>query len=129
LINNFYKLRKPMGTNFDKISRIIIFFLLRPRNFPFNSAKIKNVYMPQLDFYSFSALTLYSSFTILTLIFILHTYFLPKLAEALKIRNKIKRNIQTIQPFHEDEETQLYSMIIILLNKQFNTAHQQINKS
>lgn len=46
--------------------------------------------MPQLDIFSYfsAATTLVVLF--LTLIFVLHTYFLPKIASCLKFRNKIQ---------------------------------------
>jgi hypothetical protein len=52
--------------------------------------------MPQLDLFSYfsAATTLVVLF--LSLIFILHTYFLPKIAETLKFRNKMANKAKTL---------------------------------
>jgi hypothetical protein len=52
--------------------------------------------MPQLDLFSYfsAATTLILGF--LFLVFVLHTYFLPKIAAALKFRKKIQQKQQSV---------------------------------
>ena len=66
--------------------------------------------MPQLDFYAFESLSIFSTFIILGLIFLISTKYLPKIAEALKLRTKLKqdqfnasttlKNIEDISTFY-----------------------------
>lgn len=45
--------------------------------------------MPQLDLFSYFSASTTLVVLFLSLVFILHTYYLPKIAETLKFRNKI----------------------------------------
>jgi len=49
--------------------------------------------MPQLDTFSYFSTVLYLILLFLTLIFIMHTYYLPKISATLKIRAKLQENI------------------------------------
>lgn len=48
--------------------------------------------MPQLDILSYFASSAFLGIIFLGLLFIMHTYYLPKIAETLKLRNKLKKN-------------------------------------
>jgi hypothetical protein len=45
--------------------------------------------MPQLDTFSYFSTVVYLILLFLTLVFIMHTYYLPKISAALKIRAKL----------------------------------------
>ena len=52
--------------------------------------------MPQLDVYSYFSTTTVVILSFLSLLFIMHTYFLPKIAQCLKFRNKYVKNPRVI---------------------------------
>jgi hypothetical protein len=51
--------------------------------------------MPQLDLFSYFSASTTLVVLFLSLVFILHTYYLPKIAETLKFRNKIANKEKT----------------------------------
>ena len=50
------------------------------------------IVMPQLDILSYFASAMFLAIIFIGLLFLMHTYYLPKIAETLKLRNKLKRN-------------------------------------
>lgn len=60
--------------------------------------------MPQLDPFIFSSITLFSTFTIISLIFLMHNYIIPIISSSLKLRNKIS-SISKDLVFHEEKDT------------------------
>jgi hypothetical protein len=49
--------------------------------------------MPQLDLYSFFSLTIWSIVGFFVLLFMMHTYYLPRIGRALKLREQMRRSI------------------------------------
>ena len=47
--------------------------------------------MPQLDFFSYFSLTIYSIVGFFILLFVMHPYYLPKIGQALKLREILRR--------------------------------------
>ena len=48
--------------------------------------------MPQLDIFAFSSIAVFSSITIVCMIFIMHTYIIPKISEVVKLRHKLNQS-------------------------------------
>jgi hypothetical protein len=47
--------------------------------------------VPQLDIFSYLSTVIYLILLFLTIVFVMHTYYLPKISAALKIRAKLQQ--------------------------------------
>ena len=63
--------------------------------------------MPQLDYFSYTTLTLSTFLVFFMLLFLIHSKFLPQIAESLKLRYKI------IKKDNQKEFQQIYESIMI----------------
>jgi hypothetical protein len=89
--------------------------------------------MPQLDFFSYLSLTIYSIVGFFILLFVMHTYYLPKIGQALKLREILR------QPDTLDKIIKSKIVNKVLINNKFvnpsefilqriQTINQTINK-
>lgn len=76
--------------------------------------------MPQLDVFSYFSATTALVVLFLSLIFILHTYYLPKLAETLKFRNKIATREKNQVGTEIGEKAQVEEPFLEIANKYIN---------
>lgn len=80
--------------------------------------------MPQLDIFILTSFVLFTSFFLLTLIFIMHTYIVPQIAASLKTRNILlnQKTVEKTQSVLEKKTEKLLininkSLLIVIKNK------------
>lgn len=78
--------------------------------------------MPQLDFHAFLTMTIYTSVILITLLYLIHTIFLPKISETLKLRNKFKVEEKKVSA----EEFEEISLNLLNLPLSTNTIIEKI---
>lgn len=84
--------------------------------------------MPQLDIFSYFSATTTLVVLFLSLIFILHTYYLPKIAEILKFRNKIMAREKNQTNTEITTKTQTEEPFLELASKYINEMESVIKK-
>jgi hypothetical protein len=89
--------------------------------------------MPQLDFFSYLSLTIYSIVGFFILLFVMHTYYLPKIGQAVKLR-EILRQTDTLDKIIKSKQVnnvlinQKFVNPYELLLQRIQTIKQTINK-
>jgi len=83
--------------------------------------------MPQLDIFILSSLVIFTTIFLLTLIFVMHTYFVPRIAASLKTRNFLTQYIAKTEKKPVFETQQEKQIININKNLLF-VIKQKINK-
>jgi len=89
--------------------------------------------MPQLDFFSYLSLTIYSIVGFFILLFVMHTYYLPKIGQAIKLR-EILRQTDTLDKIIKSKQVnnvlinQKFVNPYELLLQRIQTIKQTINK-
>lgn len=78
--------------------------------------------MPQLDFHAFMTMTIYTSIILIILLYLIHTIFIPKISETLKLRNKL--NFEEKKVFTENFE--IISINLLNLPLSGNTIIEKI---
>lgn len=82
--------------------------------------------MPQLDFYSFFSVTTTLILVFVSLLFILHTYLLPKIAACLKFRKKIQNKQQHGATTVIEQKTQIGESFLDMENVYINEMEKTI---
>lgn len=80
--------------------------------------------MPQLDIFILSSLVIFTSISVLSLIFFMHTYIVPQIAASLKTRNILlnQKTTEKGQSFSEITQKKLLininkSLLVAIKNK------------
>jgi hypothetical protein len=73
--------------------------------------------MPQLDTFSYFSTVIYLILIFLALVFIMHTYILPKIAQTLKIRGKLSAKLpkESLTKPLLTKESNLFSKLILTI--------------
>lgn len=83
--------------------------------------------MPQLDAFIIANITIYSAIFFILLIFIFFTYFVPKIYQALRVRELIRTPLEINIDTKEEKESE--EDLLVTLNELIHNENQnQYNK-